>query len=149
MTTWSVPAVATYAARSGWRGSDLHYAVAVAVAASGGADHYRQNPTTLPGSERRGLFALRVDQLPDDATPDLYDPQTNADMARVFYRAVGDWGWHPVHVSGAATNALDYVKASLASGARRISSRAAGPSWEDSLANALYVANRVGSWWQG
>lgn len=95
-------------------GRDLVYAVAVAMAASNGADHIRINPSYAPEMERRGLWLVRALDLPDAPEVDLFDPQANATFAKAVWDANGKaWGWHPVGINGAADAALDWVNEAL------------------------------------
>jgi len=117
VTAWNVQKVAQYATGAGWLGRDLVYAVAVAMAASNGADHIRINPSYAPEMERRGLWLVRALDLPDAPEVDLFDPQANATFAKAVWDANGKaWGWHPVGINGAADAALDWVNESLNGG---------------------------------
>jgi hypothetical protein len=103
VTQWGAKFVADVAGRAGFTGEALHDAVALAMAVSQGADHYRHNPITVPGAERRGLWAIRVDEVPADMVADLFDPYVNAGVARALYGLSGaSFGWHPAWISGAA-----------------------------------------------
>jgi hypothetical protein len=78
------------------------HAVALALAATHGADHYRANPTVNPDLERQGLYALKQSDTPTDWEGDLFDPVQSSQALTATYRANGNrWDWHPVHVSGA------------------------------------------------
>jgi hypothetical protein len=111
---WGSDAVARWATGAGWRGEALHDAVALAIAASGGADHYRSNPISTPGAERRGLWALRVDEVPAHVADDLWLPSVCAQVAHNLWSASdGSFAWHPVWISGAATAARPSVVAHL------------------------------------
>jgi hypothetical protein len=129
MTQWGTAYVAQVARAAGFTGESLHDAVALAMAASGGADHYRHNPITVPGAERRGLFAIRVDEVPAELVADLFDPAANAGVARALYGLSGaSFGWHPTWISGAAGRLRPAIVLHLAGKGRR-NGPVSGQSW--------------------
>lgn len=103
MTAWGFDTVAKIAKGAGFSGEALHDAVSLAMAASGGADHYRYNPIGTPGAERQGLWAIRVDEVPPARIVDLFNPDQCAAIAReLWVAASSSFGWHPVWITGAA-----------------------------------------------
>lgn len=103
VTAWGFDAVAKIAKGAGFSGEALHDAVSLAMAASGGADHYRYNPIGTPGAERRGLWAIRVDEVPAGETPDLFSASVSAAVARALWQLSSEsFGWHPAWITGAA-----------------------------------------------
>lgn len=114
MTTWGVQQVGQWASAAGWKGDDLAYAVAVAMAGSNGADHIKVNPSYDVQLERRGLWLVRLLDMDEPQNVDLFDPVQNAAFAHAAWLERGQqWQWHPVVLSGAADDALDYVREAL------------------------------------
>jgi hypothetical protein len=143
MSQWGVAAVAGWASRAGWSGDELHHAVAVAMAASGGADHWCYNPTSVPGVERRGLWAIRVDEVEPDEVARLFDPSAAAVIAhRLWSSAGGHWQWHPVWITGAAAQQLPLVRAVL-SGTSARGPRPLPVAFSDRLAALLHQVTQV------
>lgn len=117
MTVWSPTQIAKWLTAAKLPAEQLTHAVALALAATHGADHYRHNPTSSPAMERCGLFALRSSETPSDWTGDLFSPVDSAGAVVAAYRANDDrWDWHPVHVSGAALVIEPMVAMMLADG---------------------------------
>lgn len=120
VTQWGSLKVADFARAAGFSGGSLHDAVALAIAASGGADHYRHNPISAPGAERRGLWAIRVDEVPAEMVADLFDPAVNAGVARALYGLSGaTFGWHPTWINGTAAHVRPAVVAHVTSRGKR------------------------------
>lgn len=120
MTAWGSAMVAKIAKGAGFGGEALHDAVALALAASGGADHYQHNPISSPGAERRGLWAIRVDEVPGGEAADLFNADVNAAIARALWElSSGTFGWHPAWVSGAAAQVRPAVVLHLGGKGRR------------------------------
>lgn len=139
MSTWSAHQVGKWAAAAGFAGGSLHDAVAVALAASQGADHYKANPSGMPGHEQRGLFAIRVDHVGGDPAGLLFHPQHNTDAARALFLAHGeDWEWHPAWLSGAAIELVPSVRLILRSPPKLVFPFAAA-----SFAEGLHNARRL------
>lgn len=114
VTTWGVQQVGQWASAAGWKGDDLAYAVAVAMAGSNGADHAKVNPSYDVQLERRGLWLVRLLDMDEPQNVDLFDPVQNAAFAHTAWLERGQqWQWHPVALSGAADDALDYVREAL------------------------------------
>lgn len=119
VSTWGAQGIARFARLVGFKGELLHDAVALALAASGGADHYAHNPISAPGAERRGLWALRVDEQPDELVGDLFDPAHNAAVARALWeRSSGSFSYHPAWINGQAAQRRAYVPQALAGNAK-------------------------------
>lgn len=141
VTSWGPKPIADWAQAAGFKGEELFDAVALALAVSNGADHYAHNAITAPGAERRGLWGIRRDEVPDDMPLDLHNPQHNARVARALWVASGgSFAWHPTWINGAATNLRPRVVVTLT---RRgvtpgVVSRLA---FSDQLAHAVSMAN--------
>jgi hypothetical protein len=77
---------------AGFTGTDLATAVAVALAESGG-DPNAYNPETAAGAPQGkgsyGLWQIYLEAHPEDASLNLYDPQTNANAAYQTYANAG------------------------------------------------------------
>lgn len=111
--------MARFARGVGFEGETLHDAVALALAASGGADHYAYNPISAPGAERRGLWAIRLDELPEGLEGDLFDPAHNARVARALWALSSQsFDWHPAWINGQAAMRRAYVPQALAGNQR-------------------------------
>lgn len=114
VTAWGPQTIAKFAQAAGFSGEALHDAVALALAASNGADHYRHNPVAHPGAERRGLWAIRVDQVPFGITADLFDPENNAMVTQaLWHESGGAFSWHPTWINGAAARERQWVTPAL------------------------------------
>lgn len=101
MTTWAPAAIVGFATQAGWQGPDLVVAVAVALAASGGADHALETYPHGTPRQTRGLWAVDVDQVADDVAATLYDPRANAKAAYGLWEANGhSFEWSPAYRSG-------------------------------------------------
>lgn len=108
MTTWAPAAIVGFARQAGWEGAEVVTAVAVAMAASGGADHALETYPHGTPRQTRGLWAVDVDQVADDVAATLYDPRANARAAYGFWEANGrSWDWSPVYRSGGWRTYLD------------------------------------------
>lgn len=143
MTQWSTHKVSEWARQAGWRGADVTEAVALAMAASNGADHATTNPSYKPELERRGLWQLTTAEAEAWDFGDLYDPLINAIAAKARWdRAGGSWLWHPVQWSGAMDNARDLVRATLGRRARG-GSYAVGMDFHRRLADATSFAAQL------
>lgn len=114
MTTWSGSRIAQWLRAAGFEPEHVVHGTALSLAASGGADHYSHNPTSLPHTETRGLYALRVELVGGDPGGELYDPVFASRTLRQLFTANGNrWDWHPVHVSGAALAQVPTVRLML------------------------------------
>lgn len=84
--------IAQLAYNAGFRGKDLRWAVAIALAESSG-DPRAYNPElsagTKKGSGSRGLWQIYGTAHPEYNTDAIYDPQLNANAAYKVYREVG------------------------------------------------------------
>jgi hypothetical protein len=121
MTTWGVRKISVFATQGGFPQSELTMASAVAWAATQGADHFVHNPGVGIGSERRGLWAMRMDEIPDGEAVDLFDPIQAASLALHHWRLNdGGWLWHPAVVSGAVGDAIELVDAVLRGNVRTV-----------------------------
>lgn len=136
--------IAGYARGAGFGGEALHDAVALALAVSNGADHYAHNPISAPGAERRGLWGVRVDEVPPGMVADLFRPDECAAVVRALWEAASrSFGWHPAWIGGAAAHVRPMVVASLTGRGIR-----PGPvsrlAFSDQLAHAVSRANAFG-----
>lgn len=114
MTQWSGVQIGKFAAGAGFARGEIPMATAVAWVASQGADHYAYNPGLTVASERRGLWALRVDDVPNGEGHFLWNPVYSAQRTRALYLASdGSWLWHPAVITGAVDRALDLITAIL------------------------------------
>jgi len=115
MTHWAGVKISQFAAGAGFERTEVAMATAVAWVASQGADHYAYNPGLTVASERRGLWALRVDDVPDGEGHLLWNPDYCAQRARALYLASDhSWLWHPAILGGAVDRALELVTAIIA-----------------------------------
>jgi hypothetical protein len=89
----NVSQLVALAQNAGWSGSDLATAVAIALAESSGNPN-AYNPETAsgaqPGQGSYGLWQIYLTAHPEDASQNLYDPQTNANDAYAIYSAAGN-----------------------------------------------------------
>ncbi len=143
MTAWGASAVRDIAAGAGWKGPALVDATALAMAASMGADHYAHNPISAPGAERRGLWAVRIDEVPDELSTDLWDPKVCAEVAHALWELSGQtFGWHPTWNNGSAARIRPAIELHLARGGKP-----AGPvstmSFQTQLAHTVGRANAL------
>jgi hypothetical protein len=141
VTSWGTKPIADWAQAAGFKGDALHDAVSLALAVSNGADHYAHNPITAPGAERRGLWGIRRDEVPEGLIVDLFDPRHNATVARALWEASGGaFTWHPTWINGAPANLRPVVVATLTRrGVQRgVVSRL---GFSDQLAHAVSRAN--------
>jgi hypothetical protein len=99
MTVLSDRDIAAVAAQAGWRGNDLYTAIAVALAESGGDDH---NHNPIPPDDSYGLWQInmlgsmgpsRRAQFNLKSNDDLYDPKTNARVAKAIQGSSGWSAW--------------------------------------------------------
>jgi len=144
VSTWGAQGVARFARAAGFRGESLHDAVALALAASGGADHYRYNPISAPGAERRGLWALRVDEIPAELLGDLFDPTHNGAVVRALWEASGEsFAFHPTWINGQAAQRRAYVPQALRGNAKH-SENVPVQSFRDHMGRLLARAQAFG-----
>ena len=117
--------IAQVAYQAGFRGLDLVYATAIALAESGGGDPSAHCLNCAGVSEdSRGLWQINVNAHPQWANDNLYDPATNAKHAFELYQGrgntFGDWstwtqGQYRTYI-GAATAAASTVIQSILGG---------------------------------
>ncbi|MGA7791831.1 MAG: transglycosylase SLT domain-containing protein [Candidatus Acidiferrales bacterium] len=96
--------ISYYAQSAGFTGQALITAVAIALAeSSGNASVY--NPETAagapPGGGSYGLWQIYLNDHPEYAGVNLYDPQTNANAAFALYSAAGGFTPWTTYNSGA------------------------------------------------
>ena len=84
--------IATYASNAGFSGEDLIFAVAVALAESGGNPN-AYNPETAAGAPEGkgsyGLWQIYLHAHPEFEGQDLFDPEVNANAAYQVYVQAG------------------------------------------------------------
>lgn len=94
MTTWQPEAIAGFASAAGWDGADLIEAVAVALAASDGADDAARTTAMPPLVTYTGLWQVPEGDPALPADVDLWAPAGNAAGARALWEAAGrSWMW--------------------------------------------------------
>lgn len=114
MTTWQGAQIAKWLTDAGFTGDEIVHGVALALAATGGADHYSHNPTSWALTERRGLYALRPQEGVGTNRFDLFDPVQATAALREHYVEQGNrWDWHPAHLSGEALRLEPMVRLML------------------------------------
>jgi len=115
VSTWPIPAIAGFAAKAGIPTRDLAAVTALALAATGGRDHYFYEDPWQLGSARWGLWALPA---PEGLTAPsaLYDPQFNARLLVGLARTSQgyDWGRHESFGPTGHLIYVDHVSAVLA-----------------------------------
>lgn len=90
---WEAPTVAQFARDAGFHGPALHVATSIALAASGGLDHYDVS-AGAPGAGRWvGLWALNTDEWPEYSPGELTDPQRAAQVAYELTQRCAGFGW--------------------------------------------------------
>ena len=87
MTHHSAHAIASIASRAGFTGKALTEAVSIALAASGGADHFDLVLHHEPLLGYRGLFGLSVDGLSTEDRDMLFDPHYSAERLYQLWRS--------------------------------------------------------------
>lgn len=97
---WGTPTIAHYAATAGFVRPQLHTATALALASSGGIDHY-DHCVGLPGTGRYvGLWAIDSDRWPEYSPDTLKDPWLAARAAYELTQRCGGFGWSSVWAAG-------------------------------------------------
>lgn len=106
---WEAPSIARFATEAGFVRPDVHTATALALASSGGLDHYDLS-AGIPGAGRWvGLWGLNVDEWPEYAADELTDPERAAQVAyELTQRCVG-FGWSSSWRAGRERHWLDHV----------------------------------------
>jgi Lysozyme like domain len=109
MTAWAGRSIARFASNAGFYGDDLKTAVAVALVASGGNDHYDVT-AGIPGAGRwQGLWAIDVDEHPELAAYDMGDPYQAARAAKQLTDDAGSFGWSAVWRNGLHLMQLEHA----------------------------------------
>jgi hypothetical protein len=143
MTTWAGRKVSAFALGAGFTQSELPLATAVAWAASKGADHYVYNAGLTISSERRGLWALRVDEVPDGEAHLLWNPDYSARTARrLFVERGASWLWHPAVLSGQVDSALPLVTAVI-NGDVETETDTPQANWHDQLRRMVSLRSQI------
>jgi hypothetical protein len=96
--------VSYYAQNAGFTGQALITAVAIALAESSGNSNVYNPETTAgapPGEGSYGLWQIYLNDHPEYAGVNLYDPQTNANAAFALYSAAGGFTPWTTYNSGA------------------------------------------------
>lgn len=116
MTTWPVPAIAGFAVKAGIPTADIATVVALALAATGGKDHYHYSNPWDPTGDRWGLWGLPFSEAQVSAPTVLYDPSESAKCVRATERAEGTgYAWHESYGEAGHVLVLPYVNAVLRS----------------------------------
>ena len=110
MAELSIPEIADYAYAAGFRGAELNWSVAIAMAESDGG-HTDAHALTKK-EDSRGLWQINVRAHPQYANVDLYDPATNARAAFDVKKRQG-WGAWSVTKNGRAVFWLPTVATTL------------------------------------
>jgi hypothetical protein len=115
VSTWGPRHVAQFARAAGFTGDQVVQAIAVAHAATGGADHHDQNLSYVDAQAERGLWAIKRYLVDDETWEELFAPLRCAIVAKALYDASGQsWAWHQSAHGQAFTDAYDLCKAILA-----------------------------------
>jgi len=97
---WEAPSISRFAQTAGFAPPALHTATAIALAGSGGIDHYDVR-AGVPGCGRWvGLWALNTDEWPEYRPDDLHDPQAAANVAYALTVRCAGFGWSAVWRAG-------------------------------------------------
>lgn len=106
---WEGPSIARFATDVGFTRPALHTATAIALAGSGGIDHY-DVAAGSPGTGRYvGLWALNVDEWPDYTADELQAPQRAAEVAYELTQRCAGFGWSAVWRAGNDRRWLDHA----------------------------------------
>ena len=98
---WDALEITRFARGAGFARDDVVTATALALATSGGIDHYEFAPGS-PGVGRYvGLWGIDTDAWPVFADTDLFVPQHAATAAHALFELVGGWEWSPTFMAGA------------------------------------------------
>lgn len=106
---WGAPTIAEFGRYAGFAGAELHTATAIALAASGGVDHYELAAGTPGCGHWVGLYGVNVDEWPDYTADELREAQRAADVAYELTRRVGGFGWSSHWRAGADRRWLTYA----------------------------------------
>jgi hypothetical protein len=106
---WDAATISRFAADAGFTRPDVHTATAIALAGSGGIDHY-DIAAGAPGSGRYvGLWALNIDRWPQWSADELYAPERAAEVAYELTQRTGGFGWSAVWQAGSDRHWLDHA----------------------------------------
>lgn len=97
MSYWAGRSIAAFAKGAGFFGDDVKTAVAIALAASGGYDHYDVHAGVPGAGHWQGLWAIDTDLWPEHAHLDLHDPWRNAEAAYASTIMGNGFGWSAVY----------------------------------------------------
>lgn len=90
-------------------------AAALALAATGGRDHWHYSDPLVLGSDRWGLWALPAGAFTSLAPEGYYDPAAGALALARLWQQYDGWGdWHPDYGPGGHGQYLDLAAAQLA-----------------------------------
>lgn len=96
MTWWGPGEVLKFAKGAGLDNHDAKRAAAIAVAVTGGADHWEWTDVAVPDQSVRGLFAIPAELVTRVNRGNQFDPEESAlTIRKLFTLAGGKWGWHP------------------------------------------------------
>jgi hypothetical protein len=143
VTTWGPVGIAQLAERAGVPNAELPVVVALALAASGGRDHFHYVNPIDPSSERWGLWALPDPQWGSVSGPDLWDPVVSAKTLMAKSDARGDgYTWHESWGPLGHEVYLPLVVATLAGAPRRARPEDGG-SFADKLDRIVHRARAM------
>lgn len=95
MTWWAPLEVLGFALKGGFTATQAKQATAIALAASGGADHYQWAPPGSPGTDVRGLWGITAHRYDPDELPDLFSPVSSAQaVCNLWARYGRSWSFH-------------------------------------------------------
>lgn len=106
---WDAHQIANVARAAGFDHADTVTATAVALATSGGLDHYDYSPGS-PGSGRYvGLWGIDTDRWPWYRSRPLEVPAVSARTVWELCRDHRGWHWSPTYEAGSWQHFVDYA----------------------------------------
>jgi Lysozyme like domain len=143
VTAWPPHAIAGFAARAGVATSQLPIVTALALAASGGKDHFHWHDPMVLGSDRWGLWALTEEQAGAITRTALFDPNVNARALVAHEHRYGPgFEWHESYGPEGHLAYLDFVTMALR-GARPGAPVGASGTFAGRLANMALRAKAM------
>lgn len=106
---WAPIDLAHFARGAGFGRDDVVTAAAVALAGSGGLDHYDVTPGAPGCGHYVGLWTIDTDRYPHYAARELHVPQRAARAAYELCGASRDWSWSAVWRAGTWRPYVDHV----------------------------------------
>lgn len=106
---WDAASIQKFARDAGFVDPDTHTATAIAMAGTGGLDHY-DIACGAPGSGRYvGLWAINTDAWPELSPESLLNPTGAARAAYELTRRCAGFGWSDVWKAGTDRRWLDHA----------------------------------------